>query len=42
MKLLEMRCVGFFNFFLARQNGIRTGALLFSEEVSGVRVKPSG
>ncbi|RMR58863.1 hypothetical protein ALP83_200073 [Pseudomonas syringae pv. actinidiae] len=29
MKLLEMRCVGFFNFFLARQNGIRMGALLF-------------
>lgn len=30
MKLLEMLCVGFFDFFLARQNGIRTGALLFS------------
>ncbi|KOG06306.1 Unknown protein sequence [Pseudomonas syringae pv. aceris] len=29
MKLLEIRCVGFFDFFLARQNGIRTGALLF-------------
>ncbi|RML70934.1 hypothetical protein ALQ78_101007 [Pseudomonas syringae pv. aptata] len=41
MKLLEMLCVGFFD-FLARQNGIRTGALLFFRGVSGVRMKPSG
>ncbi len=42
LKLLEMLCVGFFDFFLARQNGIRTGALLFFRGVSGVRMKPSG
>ncbi|RMR10109.1 hypothetical protein ALP92_102639 [Pseudomonas syringae pv. primulae] len=37
-----MQCVGCFDFFFARQSGIRTDALLFFRVVSGVRMKPSG